>query len=61
MNNCCQHDINCKHNTMRIYRRRFMVVPDHIYAICEKCGLSITYIKNEKGDYVAKEGEDESK
>lgn len=59
MSKICQHDINCKNNTMRIYNRRFMVVPDHIHAICKNCGLSIVYIKNEKGDYVAKEGEDE--
>ncbi len=60
MNNMCQHDINCKDNTMRIYNRRFMVAPDHICAICKNCGLSIVYIKNKKGDYIAKEDGNET-
>lgn len=55
----CEHDINIEPNTIRFYSRRFMVVPDCIYATCEVCNKPIKYIKTESGYIIAKEGEDE--
>jgi hypothetical protein len=52
----CQHDINIEPNTMRFYRRRFMVVPDYMYAVCTVCNKQVIYIKNESGYSIAKEG-----
>ena len=62
MNSECQHNINVEPNTMKFYRRRFMVVPDYMYAVCSVCNSQVIYTKNKDGGYdIAKEDGDEDK
>ena len=58
-NDVCQHNINIEPHTMRFYRRRFMVVPDYLYATCEICNSQIIYQKTESGYAIAKEGNED--
>ena len=56
----CNHDINTNNHTMSFYKRRFMVVPDYVYANCKTCGARIVYIKTDGGYSIAEEDKNES-
>lgn len=58
MNKKCVHDINKKNNTVSLFPRRTMAVPDTIYGVCVLCHKSVNFIR-EHGKYVLKEVEDD--